>query len=209
MSELQVSRWTDLLRRLCGLAGEPGPSLPEVEDSLTPVMVMEGERPEHQYLKGERLCFANVVNQSPAVGRWVVGQLLNPVDSGVLIIPDAVNLWTNGGDSGQCFLSAPGPIVALANNMGPRFRDTRLQSPVTPTQPTGRATFATDVNLAALPFPYIVYYRFNQVSAVSHLLAPVVLRPGDALSIAPFAVDVPGVAITFAWRERTIEQSER
>jgi len=84
VSKIETGRFSDLLRRYLGMKGVSVVSS-ELSPELSPILVLESERPEWEFLKNEKL-MASVFAQGGVVGQNTLYRLRNPAGSGVVAV---------------------------------------------------------------------------------------------------------------------------
>lgn len=199
MSEIQQTRYDQLLRRVAGLIG-PGSKVGDVITELLPVIDVENMPGELLRLSGTRLCLGGGTLGATA-GQPSVGILENPADSGVLVTLERVD-----------FAATTTVTINYGVNNGLRagtatlgteqFRDTR---DVSPEVPTANVRTADNGNFALLAA------QARALTSTNWFLDPnnsvCVLAPGTSFEIGPSVANIT-IIFAFTWRERVAEQSE-
>lgn len=195
--ELQQNRYDQLLRRVGGMTG-PGAKVAEVIPEVFPVIDLENLPAELYLLSGTRLAFGGV-QQIGLAGESARIQLFNPADSGqiVTLTTANLNLSITGGIR---FVVTPN--VEPTNDLGIRFRDTRLG---VLTRPTAEVRSSSNAAVLAGTGEFRI-----QANVPLYLTDPngiVVLAPGTGITFNTVVVATTFTG-TFFWRERVAEQSE-
>jgi len=197
MSQIQQSRYDQLLRRVADLKG-PGSKVNDALTELFPMIDVERVPDELLLLSNTRLC-VDTATVNPAALEIAKIMLFNPVGSGKLATVTAVYVGLTAGDHilmdlrGQAFSTEPGLGVV---------RDTRV----------GVSTAAvcqvqTEVGVATIT-PHAVWRTLANTDnkfGGDHSLA--VLGPGSGLLFGTLSINITMTA-TFFWRERQAEPSE-
>lgn len=197
MTELQQSRYDQLLRRVGDLKG-PGSKVGEVLTELFPVFDVEN-LPAELYVLGQTdVCFGGTTITA-AVGESGGIQLFNPADSSKIITLQSVIVSATATDTIRWGTTN----IALTAGVGTeRFRDTRRG--ITPA-PIGQVRQESQVALIgnsgrARLLAHTPLILNDQNSAA-------VLAPDTGFEIGQTITNVP-FFVTFYWRERVSEPSE-
>ena len=197
MTELQQSRYDQLLRRVGDLKGA-GSKVNDALSELFPVIDVEGVPGELLLLGGTQLCIGAANTTSIAAKRPAI-QLFNPVDSGKLITVSSLHASTN---ITQIFRWAV-TEVALTTGIGTEtYRDGRLGQAA---RPSGQ--IRTDSTVAIVDANGLIRALANTDVRLEDDNGIAVLSPGTGLSIGIEGV-LAELQATFFWRERVAEPSE-
>lgn len=197
MTEIQQSRYDQLLRRVCDLKG-PGSKVNDALTELFPMIDVERVPGELLILSGTRICMGGGFLAGVAA-QAITAQLFNPADSGKLITVTRVYAsWL-----GTTTVRWGTTLTTLATPIGTeRFRDTRL---IVPTAPSGeihqlsRVALATGINQSRNPN--------NENFILDDQNGVAVLAPGTGFEIGNGVLDLD-MHYGFNWRERVAEPSE-
>ena len=214
------TRWSDLIKNL---SVAKGLDHVEVLASLTAALILENDRPEHKYLSGESLAAGQ--NLLAALGAGVTGfiGLRNPSGSGKIVILEAIRAVRSGvTDLGRLYVALSRAAVWTQVNTEQPL-DTRIQ----PTGAFGTAApniagqVVTGRSDTITVTPFVIaeilagYQSAGTVAAAvqGYWDSPVVLAPGDTLSVHPSDGAGGNTAnlafeVSFVWRERTLEPTE-
>lgn len=194
MAKIEIGRFSDLLRRLLSMSGVSTVAS-ELAPEISPVFVLEQERPEWEFLKNAKLCTSQF-SVTPVAAQFPQARLRNPPGSGIVAVftdfnwavglTSVVNLWRV-----TTLLDMAGP----ANTMS---RDTRLAalniSGLIATQQTSAVALTGD----------FFYHAVNNAGEdTMPIKVPFVLTPG-------FAIDIGGETVNsslrgnFHWLERRL-----
>lgn len=209
---VNVSRWSQLFRKLGVVKGDDIVS--EVHRQIFPVIIVEGDRPEHKLLAGERLAWGQYL--LAAAGAGVVGRvgIRNPSGSSIIIVVEQVATENAGSNSPYYLGLARGSTPTIRGTEQPR--DTRIQPAgafgVGAPNITGQIVSALNTTETVLPF---VVWEFgqNQNAAMVELYPECILAPNDTLYLwksdgiggSQANIAVQG---SFRWRERATEPGE-
>lgn len=181
---------------------------PVVAPELTPGLVLENDRPEWGWPKGERLAAGN--GGVTAVGaQFSQVALVNPSTSRQLVTVEQLYIAPAAAAVIRVGTFVGDPIAFLVNTLNFATRDTRWNDPSFAVgAPSCRVRGGT--NAAVLTF-YGELVRF-QVTASSMppdgLRLNAVLHPGWSLVMAVNTVNVAIDAFHFTWRERPLLPNE-
>lgn len=169
-------------RRLNMTGAAPAPSLmPEIG----PVLVLENDRPEWGFLKGEFAWSQRLRAAAPGAGNHAMYYLENPANSGVLAVVSLVYC------SVLARIVATGtlPASTLLSSLGGRPRDTR--------QPGLSRVRAADATIPTANIPATGY----ELAGGTQLREPFVIAPGGWMLVIS---DVAATAMTTSssWTER-------
>lgn len=81
--EISAGRFSQLARALFDL-GESRPL--ELEDNIRAVVLLEGDRPEYSFAKGERLIGSNGISQVAVAGQFSFSGFVNPAQSRIVAV---------------------------------------------------------------------------------------------------------------------------
>jgi hypothetical protein len=193
--------YSEFVRRLTNAPqGEWGPA--EVSDEFAVAFVVESDRPEWAYLRGERLCSGTATQVSSIITSPYV-QLFNPFDSNVLVVLHKAHALSDSLQV-QAYI---GDFIGGGIEVSARVRDSRLDQ--NPAAQIRRGTSAPGVlnelgklhlvGMDMRPSPAMGSYVWDQ---------PVVLTPGWGFTLEGLGVNDTLIA-TFHWSERALRPLEQ
>lgn len=189
---IQLQRFARLLQKKLGLQGYIPLTL--LEDITPMVGVLSGEGPEDYFLREEELRSAQM-NQPGAVGNLSRVALVNPADSGFLVVVKRVIVFQAAGAT----VDVDGTVEAasLTALVRGRPRDTRLADDLSaiPATPVG----LNADNPAGVSGLRLWSYR-KPVNDSADVELDVVLRPGTMHSVFTTGGNTPLTA-SFHWRQ--------
>lgn len=184
-----------LARRLTTPGPAPSPTL---EPALFPCVVLESERPEWAYLKGERLG-AGRSAQGAVAAQFSCFAILNPTGSNMVVTVKRTAI-TTGASSALVKITAQqlagAPVTAAP-------RDSRWSLGTSLGRPV--ATLSAGTVAGAAPEAPIAWCNSN---ASLELLEPIVLTPGWSLRIEQATANIALNNGEFQWSERTAQPGE-
>lgn len=180
-----------LTRRLGMPGGSPAPSLaPEI----MPQLVLESDRPEWGWLKGEMRC-SGYFYAGAVAGQYAYIQFYNPPSSQSIITIDYVeNIDANDilvQRSAASILAAGSTLYGGVNDLRFRFRTMQLQT--------------TTVNSAVFPASQ---GTFCSLSSILHPFNGAIVLPPDSLAIITAADVNHNIACNVRWYERIAQSGE-
>lgn len=190
-----------LVGRLLNIPQQQGGIIPAVSPELSAALVLELDRPEWCFLKGERCCagIIDVVGAAAVRSRW---RFRNPVNSGALIVIESL---------GICF-----PVTTVSTfNMAIGVATTDRTNIVASVQRDSRsgtqrgvAVLSGDndglVNLTGTLFEVDVTATVGNITPVN---LPIILAPGSHIDGECGQLNQEILA-NIRWREREIRQYE-
>ena len=197
MTELQQNRYDRLLRRVGGMIG-PGSMVNDALTELFPMIDVESLNAELSFLSDWRLAFGSTL-QSASVGEQSLSQIFNPVDSGMLVVLERVDILTNTDQNIEYGLSAL-PLTDFNANVA--MRDTRpgiLRLPVTQLREVQQAG-----SIATFGLLFVLDLGTFTMEEKKGLF---VLAPGTGLTFSTTTANT-SFNVTYLWRERVAEPSE-
>ncbi len=206
MSSLNVARLTNKLRTLFVLRGGPPPA-PEVADEIVPVVLIEGERPEHYFLAGEML-LAHGIDVPAVAGEAGWARLRNPVDSGILITLEAL-LFTSLA-SAEVEVRANNTdtaAVSLGTNGG--HRDLRWQGAGGIAQPVALIESGSQAFGASGQGPLVDFDYFASSGLWTLMPFAMMIDSGRNVAVQHAGLNSGPHHVTFVWRERAVERGEQ
>ena len=197
MTELQQSRYDQLLRRLGDLKG-PGSKVNDVLQELFPTVDVESVPGELLALMGTRLCIG-AATVTGSAGQSARIQVFNPLGSGMIAAVSSVLMTGTGTQNFRYAISN----TALTTGVGTEvFRDGRfgvVPRPVCQIR-TDDTVALTDAHGLIRLVPSVTY-------TLEDLNTVAVLPPGSGFEVGSSAFATL-ISVTFNWRERVAEPSE-
>jgi len=190
-NEIQVGRFNALLSKLFGITGAPSPVL---ATDVFPNIVVESDRPEWSFLKGEKLLGGYYGLAAGGAGTYGKLQLWNPAGSGVLAVVEKFFITATANTSWYALFSQ---TLVSATSATLRSRDTRAA-----VNPTCYLRYLVD---ASTPGNRLIGGDCTSGSPVI-LDIPMIVSPGYGFHIQLGANTTAYVAML--WRERVLERSE-
>lgn len=203
MASVGVGRYGELLRRYLAIPGALQNQGREVTPDLAAAFVLENDRPEWAYLKGERLCIGGADLAAGGAGTFAQVQLFAPDNTNTLCVVERVIVTHGTGGGGFVGIRrSAGAVSAVAGQAG--FRDARVGG--ASALPTCRVLTVTGalqgILIGSLP---------AQNAVAEKIELPFVLRgiQGDGSGLIIAAADNVILRVLFLWRERALEATER
>lgn len=199
INEIQVGRYNGLLHKLLDMKeGAPAPSLaPEI----VPALILESDRPEWAFLKGERLCMGRAQDVATA-GQYSSVGLQHVGTRGLLVVLEDIYIINGGAGVAGYYLRGDEGLTTADSTGGAYARDSGHGWVAF----VGAARPSLYTNAVA-PGEAQLFYHTVAPNSVLHLQIPFVLRNASAIWVTSDSVNV-GVHCNFLWRERILEASE-
>ncbi len=201
MSRIQTGRFSQLLRRFLDQKGTEVVAS-ELSPEISPVFILENDRPDWLFLKGERLLSFSTQSVSVAT-LGPTFRLRNPPDSGML---GTVSLVTWSSDT----VGAASIRITISNNdlaggfIASTARDGRnLQS-----LGINKAAMIVSFNATIAPVGDLMFTTRVPIDIPFFFSEPVVLSPGRALDVGGITNQSEGVFGSMHWTERALPQIE-
>jgi len=199
VNEIQVGRYNGLLHKLLDMKeGAPSPTL---ATDVFPILVLEAERPEWEFLKGDRL-MGCAFNQPATGGVNSKVRIRNPAGSGALVVVTMCTISIGQNNDVQYGFEATNSD--LATTLSESILDTRFAEGGT-TFPTGVGRVSRANTAGANSVNILEYGMAARVSRRDHF--KVVLSEGFSFNVRSTAVNV-SLTGGWEWRERHLEPSE-
>lgn len=204
MSDTRIGtgRFSELLKRVLGIPGAEFAAAdlaPEIQAGV----VLEIDRPEYGFLKGERLCgWAGTAAAAAALRSTI--RMANPNNSNLLIVIHRITVSVNTVLVAMRF--NPTTTGEVASTAEAQALDRRWgQAPA--------AFFASNITLAIGGIGGLVFGMMRRVSegatSMAHdYFSPIILSPGQSVILIPGA-DNLAMSAHFVWTERAIGRYER
>ena len=195
-SELQQNRYDRLIRRVGGIIGV-GSKVSEVLTELFPMIDVEGNRGELQFIQGSVLGMG-AQSLTAAAAEFPKIQLFNPAKSGKIVTITSL------------FISQLAPAIIrigrttnpLAGGIGTQLaRDTRQ---LLTDRPTAQMFSESSAGFVDANMQFLLNLQIFELRDDNDI---VVLSPGNGLSVGG-TVAAGNLTVTFFWRERVAETSE-
>lgn len=201
-NEILVGRFARGLQKLTGIKGSP-PATTLASD-IIPILPIAEAGAETRYLLGWNR-FAKRVRNPAAAGTGSV-RMRNPANSNVIVVIESLSV-TNSGPDNMLLTHDSGVAADLATNPGidrGDAMDTRGQAGYTVV--LSNATGAGLLNARSREFGVT---NGVDIQLIQHEEQELVLTPGDAYQVSQQTSNNVVLAVSFIWRERFLEESER
>lgn len=197
MTDIQMSRYDALLRRVADLKG-PGSKVNDVLEELFPTLDVENVPVELLRLSGTSIGQAGggLAAVVAEVGR---AQIFNPVGSGKLVVITKAYFSADGTTTARWGVTTTVLPVAVSAH---QFRDTRDLAPNLPTAQYRQQSSASFAN-ATMQSRIIA----DTVLEISDPNGVAVLAPGSGWEVGANTLDIL-TNYAIYWRERVAEPSE-
>jgi len=199
MSKIEIGRFAERLRRSLGMAGVVEVAQ-ELSPEISPVIVVEDNAADLQFLQAVKLCCAAPLQPAVAAQNTIF-RFRNPATSGVIASFSRVIMTS---DVAALLLLGYGSTQAdLATVGATGLRDRRWERGT----PTSTVLQGSRANNVALAFETAIFTLF--VSANTPLIypEPFVLLPGETLELRTQNVNV-GIGLGLTWTERGLPALE-
>lgn len=198
-------RFSALLTRMLWVKSADA-AAPSLADEITPVLAVNDVNDlAAPFLRGERWATAYAAVSAPGAGNYAKVRLVNPPDSGLLVICHEFAFFTN--TAGEIFgemagIAGPGNPAA-----GRLITDSRWWG-TSAIIPAANAQIASDTIApgSAVNTPY--YQQVGASSARVSRSCQIVLSPGTQFVIGHSVIATPSLICDFAWRERPVAREE-
>jgi len=196
--KIQVGRFNAILSRLLGISGMEATS-EDISPEISPVLVLENDRPEWEFLAGGMLV-AGVVKQLGAGGLVAKAQLRNPASSGVIAIVTQITV-TFPSAIGDVRVRVSSATTDRTNAATQSLRDSRWAM----LGVSGAIKLSGDNAAAAGNEIEVSGVLQNTPYRVQS--CPIIVGPQSALEIGSGVADVE-MDVSFVWRERPVQPYE-
>lgn len=201
--KLGTGAFDALLGRLLNIPQQQGGIAGELSPEISPVLVLEMDRPEWCYLKNERCC-CGLASCAATVGQPALVTFRNPAGSGVLIVIDAVQVASNPANvpfAMTVFLGGQRAADLTTVSAFTMPRDSRYQG----ARPAGRISF----NLAGAGTQGTgVEIVTSSQGGMLLNTPPIILTPGFSVDILETNTNLE-IEVNFRWSERELRQYEQ
>jgi len=197
MSEIQQSRYDQILRRVADLKG-PGSKVNDALTELFPMIDVENVPGELLLLGGTLIAWGST-NVPAVVAESSRAQVFNPVASGKLLTVTSFMASAGATTTFRWAITATALLAGVGTEVN---RDARR--PVT-SQPTGQ--IRSDTTLALTDANGQVVQTANRPLIITDLNSIGVCPPGFGFEVGLVGQNTP-LQVTFYWRERVAEPSE-
>jgi hypothetical protein len=201
-NELLAARYNDFISALLGLQEQEG--VRTVAPEMMPVMIAEGERPEHSFLKAEKKAWGGTT--SPAVAaQFSLIQLLNPTGSNLIVTVEKASVGLAAAGQVRAGILFPRGTVLTNDQGNVGARDTRWLDPASI---SGKVAVKILTDSTAAPSIYAggPTYRIP-AGQMLELGKDVILLPGYSYLLQHTTVNV-AMDGAFEWRERAVLPEE-
>lgn len=199
MAKIERGQFSTFLRRYLGMSGESFVS-DELAPEVSPILVLESERAEWEFLKNAKLlAFQN--NFSPAAASAASWRIRNPVTSGIVAVFEDIVLSANVDTFVQIGIS-PTDQPNFANLGAVAARDTRIRLE------TGSALVTSFESAGGITGNIITGNFISAFNPWRYKGRTIVLTPGGIVGISTAAL-TGTAAITAWWLEKPLPDLER
>lgn len=193
---IQVKRYGQILGRLLSMSGVEDVA-GDLSPEISPVLVLEADRPEWLFLAGQFLLAGAGVQVALAANPSFF-RIRNPVGSGIIAVVESIDvsaaaIITDG------VATIGTATIDRANVMGSLVRDTRWGSIVGTCLVSNDNGGSVGSGIERFRAPINTGYRFNNM--------PVVLAPGSHLDYGANDSNIE-LHVNIRWRERPAEPYE-
>lgn len=168
MAAIQTARYSNLLGALLNIGGMEGVAS-ELGAEVSPVFVLENDRPEWGFLKGERLLGA-FVSQAANAGNPSFARIRNPLNSNVLGVIEAMSIGA---------ATTFNPVVYMGQGVADRANPgtvTTRDSRITPLNGAGALKVSADNTAVAGSVLEAAFILANTMW--EPICLPLILHPG-------------------------------
>ncbi len=203
MAKINIGAFDSALGRLMSIPMDSGGLVPELAQELSAVLVLENDRPEWCYLKGEK-CSQAYVNAPQTGAQSGLVRFRNPATSSTLMVISQILCSTNPAAAGTSFgmaLAIGRAAADLGNVVASKSpRDGRLfgDAPA--------AVLSYDVAGAAISGVTCEFQGAN-IGTISCISPPIILDPGGSVDVQSQIVNLQ-FFVNFAWMERELRVYE-
>lgn len=198
MSKIERGQFSSALRRYLGMTGVSD-VLDELAPEISASLTLEGERPEWEFLKSQKLMSGNTLVAGVAVKKGVY-RLRNPTDSGVVAIFESI--FMSSELSVQFQLTREETTTDLATLEATIARDTRYPA-------VAASALSVTSEAVAAPTGSSFHTHFNfSAGPVVEFRVPIVLTPGHALQVICNTVNT-AFYVSAHWLEKRLDALER
>lgn len=200
-NQIGVGVYDSLLGRLLNMPQQQGGIVPALSPEVSATLVLESDRPEWCFLKGERCC-AGMADVPATVGQVGRFRLRNPVGSGALVVVEAFTVYSPVITVTQVELligTATTDYGTVSANNVQRDSRTGQQKGVVilSSDVTGAASVGTPFELGATSIGFLNFQNF-----------PLVLGPGSSMDVTTSPNNQEMIFVA-RWRERELRQYEQ
>jgi len=182
-----------LTRRLTTPGGSVAPT---VAPELFGTLVLENDRPEWGYLKGERYC-ARSFFKAAVAAQYNMFQFYLPTTAKELVVIELIQNRTAQSDQVARMVGIGGGLGGWAA-VATATRDTRYNGDRT-------SLIVESNNNVALPTRFQTMWQFS--STATPMDAPIIIAPGGCLCISSNGLNTD-LSVNVAWRERGAQPGE-
>lgn len=195
MSKIEIGRFAERLRRSLGMAGVVEVAQ-ELAPEISPVIVVEDNSADQQFLQGVRLCCTGAV-QPAVVGVNTLFRFRNPVGSGVLAVFNQVMMSPTVTSTLLCGYGVAQVDLPTAAATG--LRDRRWERGT----PSSTTIIGSRANNVAIAFSTAIFAV--RVSANFPIIynEPLILLPGETLEMGTTGLNLE-IHLGNTWTERAL-----
>lgn len=197
MTEIGVGRYGDMLRRLLGMRGTSLTPGRDLLPDLNAAFVLENDRPEWAFLKGERRYIGGTGIFAAAL-EFAEFIVINPIDSGVISVVTEL-LVVNRSSAARVEIRVEG-LARFTTVGNVRPTDQRFEG--------GIATLLNGISVVALDGVAVGFSRGPIDTTVTFPGLIMILPPGTAFKVVDITANAD-VSITMLGYERAFESYER
>lgn len=201
MAKIEVGRFSQLLRRYLSMAGVVEVAQ-ELAPEISPVFILESEKPSWEFLKGQKLIAASFTVSSVAL-LPSTARIRNPANSGMLMEVDGVVISRSGvgaTSAWQIFLNTQLVDLLTVFPLVPVSRDTRFPALVKQS-----GTIMSGDNVVGVGSSVATGFLVDSTTVFIPLKA--VITPGNSIDITAEAAE-ENLRGALWWTERRLAPDE-
>jgi len=200
VSKIEIGRYAERLRRVLGMKGQEMVA-GELSAEVSPVIVLEDNAAEWQFLQRVRLC-TSVMLQGNVAAQNGLFRLRNPAASGVIAVVNKLGI--NGTLPFRVSLGYASAAVDLGTPGTTAVRDSRWILPANPTALI--ASRANNVTISLISSLWIASTLASTLVRYEH--GPIIMLPGDVIEWGTSTLNIT-LETTVDWTERELPALER
>ena len=206
MANIEGGRWEYMIRRLFNIKGA-GSVAPVIAPEVMPVAIVQASDPETYGERLEHLC-ACWDGYTAAAGQFPHIFIVNPVDSGILAVVEAVSAFSTNAGPAQFRMFRYSGVLTIATVQVTEHRDFRY-----PANPGGATPYVSGIRFGHADFAASQGVGFERRVApavdtqVDFGSPPIILPPGQTLGVVLTTVQT-ALNVNYAWREIPAAPSE-
>lgn len=198
---INIGRYNGILGRMLSMGGQEDPA-GALSPEISPVLVLENDRPEWLFLGNVRLHGAAIALAAGGAGNFATARLRNPATSGALVVVTSIQISVTTISEVKIFLATSAVVDATTPQTMMFPHDSRWGAQ------TSGAAKGSSKNDNTASQGTVIWDHFLAVNTpIRAACCPLVLAPDSSIDVVN-AQGNQGIFVQFSYTERAMQPFE-